>query len=64
MVVYSGKVVEIESDKFFCNKKVAKVDVGGDYMYFFVKKMNVCVGTNVEIHKEDGEIKYEIILIK
>jgi hypothetical protein len=64
MVVYSGKVVEIEADKLFCNKRVAKVDIGGDYMYFFVKKMAVCIGTDVEIYKEEGEIGYEIILIK
>ena len=64
MTVYSGKVIAIEKDANFLNKKIAEVKTESGSMFFFVKKMKVAVGNKVDIHKEENQMMYQQIIIK
>lgn len=63
MEVYAGKVISIEKDKNYLNKKFAEVATENGSMFFLVKKSKVAIGDTVEIHKEENEMKYSKVVI-
>lgn len=63
MEVFAGKVVAIEKDKSYLNKKFAEVATQNGSMFFLVKKSKVEIGDTIEIYKEENQMKYEKIII-
>ena len=63
-MIYTGKVLSIDRDPKFRNKRIAKVDIQPDPMYFFVRiGMRVSPGDTVELHKDENSFGYTKIVI-